>query len=246
MKKNIYLVLVSLLVFTACSTEETTVAESVETLPVSVLEYVAQNYADTKIVSATQTGTETTVTLNTGETLTVSSSGKVTAYSNNYSAGLMADSLKADSVHHRKHHGKSHGHKRHFKNEVAVDSLSTAITDYVAANYAGYSVIHAQIDTICQGVVTRVMLCLPKTEPVKLAFDASGVYLFKSVRIKYSTVPALISDAVASNYADYTAMNRAGLRTYPDSVLQYVVFLKQDSIHRKVVFNADGTVNCEK
>ena len=89
MKKNIYLALVSLLVFTACSTEETTVADSVETLPVSVLEYVAQNYADTKIVSATQTGTETTVTLNTGETLTVNSSGKVTAYSNNYSAGLI-------------------------------------------------------------------------------------------------------------------------------------------------------------
>jgi hypothetical protein len=149
---------------------------------------------------------------------------------------------EADST----HVGAGHGHPLHFENEVSVDSLSTTINEYILANYSGFKVIHAQVDTICQGVVTEVLVCTTATEPVKLVFDASGVYLFKAQRIKYADVPAEISSAVTASYSTYNVRKRAEKFTLADGSVQYKVFLSLNSTHKSVTFNADGTVSCEK
>ena len=139
-----------------------------------------------------------------------------------------------------------HGHPRHFDNEIAVDSLPAAINEYVLANYASYKVIHAQVDTICQGVVTEVMVCATTKEPVKLVFDAAGTFIFKGERILYTDVPAEVSAAVTANYSTYTVKKRAEKLTFADASLQYKVFMDLNKTRKSVTFNADGSVSCEK
>jgi hypothetical protein len=147
-----------------------------------------------------------------------------------------------DSIHINGHHG----HDRHFKNEISVDSLTAAIDTFIVANYSGYTIIHAETDTICEGIVTEVLVCKSTSEPVKLIFDATGVYLMKTARIHYADVPTAVTDVVTANYSTYTSKKRAELITLADGTLRYKIFLSLDSTHKTVTFNADGSVECEK
>ena len=302
MKKTIFSVLALAAFMVSCSSNEDFAgrASVSTTAPSSVSAYIAQNFPDTKIVSTTTNGSSVTTTLNTGESVTFSTSGSVISYSNNFKAGLKADSIittttdttsvdtlghrpdgdghgrgnghgrpggnggsdhggpgghggghghggpAPDSTHVAGPRGGGHGHDRHFRNEVSVDSLSTAINTYISTNYSGYSVIHAETDTICQGAVTEVLVCTTSSEPVKLIFDAAGTFLFKAERIKYADVPTVISAAVTANYSTYTVMKRAAKLTLTDGSIQYRVFLDLSGVHKSVTFNADGTVACEK
>lgn len=153
---------------------------------------------------------------------------------------------RPDSTNVGGNHPQGPGHPRHFGNEIAVDSLSTGINTYISANYAGLKVIHAQVDTICQGVVTEVLVCSTTKEPVKLVFDAAGTYIFKGERIEYADVPAIVSAAVTANYSTYTVKKRAEKFTLVDGSIQYKVFMNLNKVRKSVTFNADGTVNCEK
>jgi hypothetical protein len=242
----------------------------------SIAAYVADNYPDTKVITSVASGSTVTTTLNTGEALVFSSNGSIISYANNCSAGLAADSLivadstSTDSIGghgHRGGHGRGHGnghgpggtlpdsahvagnghgHPLHFENEVSIDSLSAIINTYINTNYSGYTLIHAEVDTICQGAVTEVLVCTTTTEPVKLVFDASGVFLFKAERIHYADVPTEVSAAVTANYSTYTSKKRAEKLTLADGSLQYEVFMSLTSTHITVTFNADGTVACDK
>ena len=138
------------------------------------------------------------------------------------------------------------GHKRHFKNEIVVDSLPTVINVYISANYAAYTVIHAEIDTICQGAVTEVMVCVKGSEPVKLVFDGAGAYLYKAKRILVADVPAAVTAAVTANYSTYTMTHRVEIFTLANGSLQFKMFLVSNKGHKMVTFNADGSVVCEK
>ena len=297
MKKTIFSVLAIAAFMVSCSSNEDFAgrASVSTTAPSSVSAYIAQNFPDTKIVSTTTNGSSVTTTLNTGESVTFSTSGSVISYSNNFKAGLKADSIintSVDTLGHRPDgdgddpghgHGKpggnggpghggpggqggghghggpapdsthvagpkggGHGHDRHFRNEVSVDSLSTAINTYISTNYSGYSVIHAEKDTLCQGAVTEVLVCTTSTEPVKLIFDTAGTFLFKAERINYADVPTLISTAVTANYSTYTVMKRAGKLTLSDGSVQYKVHMELSGVRKSLTFNADGTVACEK
>ena len=242
----------------------------------TIASYVTQNYPATTIVSTAATGSSVTATLNTGETISFTKSGSVIAYANNASVGLKADSvIVADSIvgdgkgghKHRGGHGHGkgsddhdgpgglkpdsgsvggHGHERHFKNEIALDSLPAIINEYILSNYAGYTVIHAETDTICQGVVTEVLVCSSTKEPVKLVFDVASVFIFKGERILYTAVSAEVTAAVTANYSTYTVRKRAEKFTLPGGSIQYKVFMELNKVRHSVIFNAYGTVSCEK
>jgi len=297
MKKTIFSILAITAFMVSCSSNEdfagrATVSSATSS---SISAYIAQNYPDTKIVSTISSGSTVTATLNTGETVLFTTSGSVISYSNNFKAGLKADSIitstdttSVDTLGHRPGgggHGRGHGgghgglgnggpgghggghgpggiapdsthiggpkggghgHDRHFRNEVSVDSLSAAINSYISTNYSGYSVIHAETDTICQGAVTQVMVCTTASEPAKLVFDAVGTFLFKGERIKYADVPAEISAAVTAGYSTYIVMKRAEKFTLPDGSVQYKVFMELSGVRKSVTFNTNGTVACEK
>ncbi|MBV5283579.1 MAG: hypothetical protein JZU53_14250 [Paludibacter sp.] len=142
--------------------------------------------------------------------------------------------------------GGRHGHDRHSENEIAIDSLAAGINTYISTNYSGYTVLHAETDTICEGVVTEVLVTLASAQPIKLVFDATNVYMFKAERIEYSSMPTVISTAVTANYSTYTIMKRSETYTSTDSSIKYKVYLKSSDTRKSVTFNADGTVSCEK
>ncbi len=273
MKKNIFLAIAIATAFVSCNSNEDLASGSFavsSSSSASISNYLSQNYPETKIISTVSSGSNLTATLNTGEMLTFTSNGNLISYSNNFKAGMKADSIPTppnanpnDSVagHHRggdghgkpgggygNGHGKpgKHGHDKHFENEIPVDSLSATITSYISANYSGFSIIHAESDTICQGTVTEVLVCTAASEPQKLIFDTAGNFLFKGERIKYANVPAAVSDAVTANYSAYYIMKRAGKLTLTDGSNQYRIFMELDKVRKSVTFNADGTVACEK
>jgi len=250
MKKIILSILALAAVMVSCSSNDDSSGVSSSTSE-SIATYIAEIFPAASVVSTTSSSSKVTATLNTGETVTFSKDGSVIAYANNACKGLAADSLvtSTDSVGRPKHGGKGHGkhgHDKHFKNEVSVDSLSTTINDYISINYAGDTVIHAEVDTICQGIVTEVFVCSSTKEPIKLVFDATGTFIFKAERIKYADVPAEISAAVTANYSTYSVKKRAEKFTLADGSLQYKVFLSFNKTRKSVTFNADGTVSCEK
>jgi len=188
------------------------------------------------------------------------------------SLGLHNDSTRNDSIHNGHRGGGKHGdkggkhgdkggkggkhdndstktgrgHDRHFENEIAIDSLAADIVTYISANYSGYSVLHAETDTICEGTVTEVLLTLANAQPVKLVFDTANAYLFKAERTEYANIPTLISDAVTANYSTYSVMKRSEIYTMADNSLKYKVYLRNSDTKKSVTFNADGTVGCEK
>ncbi|MFM2291485.1 MAG: hypothetical protein RIS29_1298 [Bacteroidota bacterium] len=252
MKKIFFSLLALAAVMVSCSTSDDVSSSASSTSGSSIAAYVADNYPSTTVVSTSSTRSLVTATLNTGETITFSkTTGSVIAYANNSSAGLAADSLAtSDSTAHRdhKHHGPKgkHGHPRHGHNEVAIDSLSTTINDYIAANYASYKVIHAQKDTLCSGIVTSVMVCDSTKEPVKLVFNSSGIFVMSGVRALSASFPTAVLTAVTSSFADYTLRTRGSVYTLADGTIEYKVYLKSDSVKNKAVFfNADGTIACE-
>jgi hypothetical protein len=141
-------------------------------------------------------------------------------------------------------HGR--GHDRHFENEIAIDSLASDIATYISINYSGYTVLHAETDTICEGAITEVLVTLANAQPVKLVFDIANAYLFKAERTEYANVPSLISDAVTANYSTYSVMKRFETYTMADNSLKYKIYLRNSDTKKIVTFNADGTVSCEK
>ena len=267
MKKILYSFFALSLFLVSCSTDENLVTTS---LTESIQSYVSDNYPDVTVDAIETTGTNVTATLSSGEQLTFSRVGSFISYANNAESGLSTDSLvvttdsvATDSVgdkHH--HHGDGHGkghhkgggkggddhHKgyQHGDNDLSVDSLSTTINDYLSANYSGYKVINAKTDTICEGVVTNVMICDSVSEPVKLVFDANGAFLMSSTRMDYADVPEAISTAITTNYSTYTVSGRCSLYTLADGSLQYKVYFKKKKQHLWVRLAADGTLVCSK
>lgn len=141
--------------------------------------------------------------------------------------------------------GGKHGHDRHFRNEIAIDSLSADINTYVSTNYSGYTVLHAESDTICEGAVTEVLVAIGGAQPLKLVFDASNVYLMKAERFAYADVPAEVSTAVTTNFSTYSVMKKCEKQTLPDGSIKYVVHFRSTDAHKVATFNADGSVSCE-
>ncbi len=142
--------------------------------------------------------------------------------------------------------GGKHGYNRHSGSEISIDSLGAEINAYISTNYSGYTVIHADKDTLCEGAVTDVMVVLSSAQPVKLVFDAANAFLLKAERYEYSSVPSVVSDAVSAYYSAYTVMKKCELYTLADATLKYKVHLKSIDSRKTVTFNADGTVSCEK
>lgn len=266
MKKFLIPVIALAALITSCSQDGTPSSQSGVSTEASnvITAYVANNYPATSVTSMTTSVSGTSVTLSTGEQITFTASGKAFGYTNNKSSGLSVDSLDrhyrdsiggfrpgpgghGDIEHHGGKDGLKCDKKIHGSSAIAVDSLPVLINDYITANYSGYTVIHAEKDTLCAGAVIEVMVCQTSAEPVKLVFDASSyAFLMKAVRALYTSVPTAVSDAVTANYSTYKIMNRIEQFTLADASIQYKVFMRLDKTHKTVTFNADGTVVCEK
>ncbi len=275
MRKYVFALMVLSFAVVACNKTETTTPASTDQLtvvsdiPLAIAIYIAENYPDASIATTLKMSTSDTayvITLNTAEILAFDHNGKHMGGGSHFCPGdstwfpggdttwVPGDTtMPGGGGHHGGghhgggHHGGGHPGGGHPGGGVSLDSLNAAIIDYVAANYAGFTIRHAEIDTMCQfGAVTEVMISLDSLPPVKLLFDASGIYLAKGERILYADIPASVTDAIAAAYAGYTARSKAEMFTLADNSVQYKVFLHMTNLKVKVVVNVDGTVVCEE
>jgi hypothetical protein len=81
---------------------------------------------------------------------------------------------------------------------------------------------------------------------INLLFDELNVFLAAKSVINAIDLPAVITDAIAVSFADYTLADKATLLTLADGSFQYKVDLMKHHANLKVVFLADATVVCEE
>jgi hypothetical protein len=144
------------------------------------------------------------------------------------------------------HHGGGHHGGGHHEGGIPLDSISP-ITDYIAANYAGYEIHHADYSNICpDGDVTEVMIGMPETPPVKLIFGAEDAFLMSVKGLPYADVPQPVKDYISANYPDYMVRPMAEKLTLVDSSLQYMIYLGHHMSMKKVRVAGDGTLICEE
>lgn len=266
MKKVIMSFLASVIALMSCSKMETTTSSNsqeiaISAIPATITSFISENYPDASISTVLQyTNSDTTyaVTLSTYE---------MVAFGHNESliGESLADTTVCDSIHDSiggGHHGEgNHGGGHHGGGHqggghpgdgihgggISADSIPAAITEYVAANYVGYTVHNAMYDTLCPyGIIINVMINASDSLHHKLVFDASGQFIALAHRIKSADLPAAVSANVVANYSSYTFREKAELLTLADNSKQYRVFLHNGNIHLSVILKEDGTVVCEQ
>jgi len=259
MKKILFfLMILAIGTLSSCSKSDSvsnTTTTGTANLPLKATQYIETNYPDASIIYAVTMRSSAAafiVTLNTTEELAFTSVGDYLGDGINYHGnGHPGDSIHGDTIHFDSipgggggHHGGGHHGGGH--HGIPVDSLPAAIKDYITANYAGYTIRHAEYDSLCpEGAVMEIMIFLPGSEPLKLYFDGSYNFLFSGTRILYSTVPTAVSAFITANYGGYTVCNRVTLLTLPDNSLQYIIYLRNGQSHKEVRLKEDATLICE-
>ncbi|MCX6285360.1 MAG: PepSY-like domain-containing protein [Bacteroidetes bacterium] len=257
MKRAMFLLLVTaVMVIGGCSkkdqTSTTSPTSQTTLLPARATAYVETNYPDATIdyiLVLANSGAKFVVALNTAEELAFSGDGNYLGDGRNYHQGnhpgdtIPGDSLHGDTIHcwhHHGHHGGGHG--------IPPDSLSPVIKDYIAANFAGYTILNADYDSLCvNGLVKEVMIGKrDSVPPVKLIFSATDSYLLQASRFRYSDVPQAVKEYITANYSSYEVCNAAEKYILADNSVQYMVYLRLDRSHLRVRLLADGTLVCSQ
>jgi len=239
-------------VLSSCNKNDQAVPSSQVTdavsLPAKAVSYAADNYPDATInyvLLQTNAVARYIAVLNTTEELAFTSTGDYMGDGKQYHGGHHdGDTIHGDTIHGGGHHGGGH-HGGHHGNQIPVDSLPVMITDYIAANYAGYSVIHAEYDTLCpEGAVKEVMISISGSDPMKLVFDANNTFLLHASRALYSTTPQAVKDYITANYTAYQVSNKSETLTLADNSVQYSVYIRLDSDRKKVRLTDAGILVC--
>lgn len=247
--------------FSACNKDTTTPGSTTvaaSSLPVKATDYIYNNYPDAVIdyaVAYSNSNPAYIVTLNTTEELAFTQEGNYVGNGANYHHGHPGDTIPGDTTHcggghhgggHHGGHGHPGGGNGHPGGGIPVDSLPAAITGYITANYSGYTIMHAETDTLClEGAVTEVMICQSGSEPVKLFFDAGNAFIIKANRILYTDTPQAVKDYITANYAGYQICDKSEKYTMADGSLQFRVFMRMEQVRKSVRLKEDGTLVCE-
>jgi hypothetical protein len=245
MKMKMMMMMVILVAaLSACNKDNTTPSSqtvATTSLPTKATDYIYNNYPDATIdyvVTISNSPAAYLVTLNTTEELAFNTTGNYLGEGSLFRHGHHG----GDTT----HCGGGHHGGGHHGGGIPVDSLPEAIKDYITAYYSGYTLRHAEMDSLCpDGLVTEVMICQPSAEPVKLIFDATNTFLLYANRMRYADAPQAVKDFITSGYAVYTASNKAEKFTMADGSFQYMIYLKNNPERKKVRVMEDGTLVCE-
>jgi hypothetical protein len=264
MKRLVYSLLIVAVAIIACSKEKTNATSeeqslSVSALPLKVTSYVSNNYPAETITSALKLSSSSAtyiVTLNTLEELAFDENGDFLGNGEQFHHhhGDSLGGFPEDSIHHdgdttHGHHGGHGGHCGNggHGNTVSLDSLPSAIAEYISGNYSGYTAKHAGIDSLCQfGVTYEVMIEQTGSNHLKLFFDMSGNFIMKAERARYADAPQPVKDYIVLNYADNSPRTKMEIYTLGDMSIEYGIFLAKEGSRKCVMLKEDGTFICEK
>lgn len=226
------------------------------TLPTKASAYISTNYPDASIdyiLVLSGSAAKYIASLNTTEELAFSGSGDYLGDGRLYHGnGEPGDTIPGDSTGcggghhgHHGHHGGHHGGGHHGGNAIPVDSLPAAIVSYIQVNYPGYTIRHAEYDSLCpDGAVKDVFIGTDSARPVKLVFAADNSFLLTASRIRYEDVPQAVKDYINLNYPRYQVCRGSEKFVLADNSVQYMIYLEQNRSHLRVRLTADGLLIC--
>jgi hypothetical protein len=134
------------------------------------------------------------------------------------------------------------------RNVIDAATLPAAVTDYLTANYSGYTIVKAGAAKDKDGAITNyVVLITVGGTSYALEFDASGNFLkivtkdghFAGNAITQSNLPDSIKTYLESNYAGYTFIG-AEVRLENSIVSGYAVAILYNSQPLLLFFDANA------
>ncbi len=131
--------------------------------------------------------------------------------------------------------------------EITLDRLPAGVKEFVTKNYAGYKMVKAASDPLCQGG-DAIDLAIAKTGApnLSLIFKPDGTYVQQEEDVPLTTATAKVKDALKSKYSDYSTGTQIEKVILADKSVEYLVDLTKGSVTKEVIFTADGNVVCEK
>jgi len=205
---------------------------TIASLPKSVTSYIQNNYPAESIFEALE------VSDNAVRYVVILSSNEDVEY--DHRGGFLGENLAFRHDEHHHHDGGVH------HNGTPYDSLSSVIRTYISTNFADYRVLHAETDSICSiGMVTAVMVSRPGLTPLKLYFDATGIFLMQGNRIASSDLPQLVKSMVTSQFPGYALTEKSEKYLLADNFsVEYFLFPYQGETRKHVIVREDGTIVC--
>lgn len=217
------------------------------TLPLKAANYVALNFPSERITSAIQLSNGSNnyiVTLNSLQVLTFDSQGNFTGTAADYSVPGQDVSPFLQS-------GSGTGFLMAELGETSIPLalVPHSIGNYITSNYAGYKILHTEMDNICElGKVYEVIIAQSKLNPMMLFFDTAGIYVAQAEMGQYANVPAVIQDFIAAKYPGYTHRSNIVLITLADGKYLYNLFLSSNGQNVSVIVggsNGGESSSCE-
>jgi hypothetical protein len=129
---------------------------------------------------------------------------------------------------------------------IALNTLPTAIREYVTKNHPGYNMKNAAHDPLCQGGDAIDVAISKKGSPTySLIFKPDGTFVQLEEDIDINKAPAKILKEVKIKYAGYQPASQIEKLTLADKSIQYLLDITKNGVSKEVIFNTDGSVACE-
>lgn len=126
-------------------------------------------------------------------------------------------------------------------------NLPAGVKEFVSKNYAGYTIVNATPDPLCEGgAAIDVAVTKTGTPDLSLIFKPDGSFVQQEEDVPLSTASNKIRNVLKTKYAGYSAGNQIEKLTLVDKTMEYMVDLDKGSVTKEVIFSVDGNVVCER
>jgi hypothetical protein len=128
-----------------------------------------------------------------------------------------------------------------------VENLPSGVKEFVAKNYAGYTILSGSPDPLCKGGSAIDVAITKKGAPdLSLIFTLEGSFVQQEEDVSFSTASDKIRSVLKTKYAGYSTGNQIEKLTLVDKTIEYMVDLNKGSVTKEVIFSVDGNIVCEK
>lgn len=137
-------------------------------------------------------------------------------------------------------------------NSNAIVNVPTTIKNYVSSKYAGYTIYEVEKEDWCDDQYLIEVGIKNGSKELHLVFDLNEKFLFEAKRIGEAALPSAVANAIKTQFSGYKVKDDNDVEelTYADGSKRYYVRLRKSSgggsSDVRVMFNANGTVFCQK
>lgn len=131
--------------------------------------------------------------------------------------------------------------------EITLDRLPAGVKEFVSKNYAGYKMVKALSDPLCQGEdAIDVAIAKTGSPNLSLIFKPDGSFVQQEEDVPLSAATDKIRNTLKTKYVGYAAGSQIERLVLADNTVQYMADLTKGSSTKEVIFTAEGIVVCEK